>query len=253
MGGVGTWVEELWIWLVAVFSTTVEKVGVVLTILALIEKIPRVRHFLSEKPILDRFVPLIWVAAIACLLYGFFVVWRDEYRLTLNRDAEISVKDAELAKLRKPIIGGDIGNVTFGSIDASSETVIIEAKITNTGAPTAIDNLAAAITLRSGKVIPVIPLDVPRDGLRSGSKFFQTTDYLPRAGARPIPAGGILPGFVFGLLRGASIKDLQDFPVTVALRFNDIYGNEIIIEKALTKIEEHIDPSTLRGVVVPNS
>ena len=34
MGGVGTWVEELWIWLVAVFSTTVEKVGVVLTILA---------------------------------------------------------------------------------------------------------------------------------------------------------------------------------------------------------------------------
>jgi hypothetical protein len=54
MGGVGTWVEELWIWLVAVFSTTVEKVGVVLTILALIEKIPRVRHFLSEKPILDR-------------------------------------------------------------------------------------------------------------------------------------------------------------------------------------------------------
>ena len=64
----------------AVFYTWVEWVGIMLTIIPFIEKIPRIRRWLNEKPLLDRYSPLLWVIGLTFVFYGFFVAWRDQYR-----------------------------------------------------------------------------------------------------------------------------------------------------------------------------
>src|SRR5712664_1961656 len=69
----------------AVWDTWVEKVGIILTVLAFIEKIPRVKLWLNEKPIIDRFVPVLWAAGGVCIIWGFYSAWRTQYEKTLPR------------------------------------------------------------------------------------------------------------------------------------------------------------------------
>lgn len=64
----------------SVFSSWVEMAGIVLTLLPFIEKIPRVKTWLSDKPLIDRFVPLIWIVGLSCVLWGVYAAWRDQYR-----------------------------------------------------------------------------------------------------------------------------------------------------------------------------
>jgi hypothetical protein len=63
----------------SLLGTWVEKVGIVLTIIPFIEKIPRVRRRLEEKPLLDRFVSLLWVIGAICIFWGFFAAWSEQY------------------------------------------------------------------------------------------------------------------------------------------------------------------------------
>src|SRR5260370_7233283 len=63
-----------------VLDSWVEKVGLFLTILAFLEKIPRVREYLHEKPIIDRFVPVLWFIGMFCIIWGFYSAWLVQYR-----------------------------------------------------------------------------------------------------------------------------------------------------------------------------
>src|SRR2546430_6912216 len=64
----------------SVFGTWAEKVGIILTIIPFIEKIPRVRMWLRGKPFLDRFVPLLWVIGGIGICWGLFASWGDQYQ-----------------------------------------------------------------------------------------------------------------------------------------------------------------------------
>ena len=171
---------------------------------------------LIEKYVVKRQVS--WKADIAILLvflfFACFQAWRDEHRKAINTQAEIE-------RLAKPILTGSIGEVTFGPAGEHNENLIaiIEAKIVNAGAPSALDNIASVVQLKTGRVVQLIPLDPPKvgitaKGLNGTSMFFQISDYLPRAGLKPIPTGGILTGFLFGLLRDMTPQDTE-FPMTV--------------------------------------
>ena len=61
----------------AVLSSWAEKVGIVLTLFLIVERIPRIKARLGDKPLIDRFIPLLWVVAISCVLWGFFAEWKD--------------------------------------------------------------------------------------------------------------------------------------------------------------------------------
>jgi hypothetical protein len=81
---------ELKEFLQAVVNSWIEKVGIVLTILPFIEKIPRVQEWLKDKPLLERFVPLLWVIGGLCIIWGFYSAWLDQ------RHAWIDEREARL-------------------------------------------------------------------------------------------------------------------------------------------------------------
>ena len=83
---------ELWKFITAVFGTWVEKVGIFLTILPFIEKIPRVKQWLSEKPIIDRFVPALWVIGGICVLWGFYAAWAEEHQKIWSQMAYMAIR-----------------------------------------------------------------------------------------------------------------------------------------------------------------
>src|SRR5258708_23618060 len=105
--------ELFWQFIKEVFDTWAEKVGIILTILPFIEKIPRVRTWLQEKPILDRFVPLLWVVGIACMVGGFYSAWDDQHRAAMRANQQLeSLSKPELTGLiNQVVIGDDPGEV----------------------------------------------------------------------------------------------------------------------------------------------
>jgi hypothetical protein len=95
----------------AVFNQTIERVGIVLTILPFVEKIPAVRRWLKDKTILERFVPLLWVIGLLCVVYGFFGAWQDERKIVVNRDGQITERDGQITQLKSQI--DDLKNPKF--------------------------------------------------------------------------------------------------------------------------------------------
>src|ERR1700731_128913 len=76
-----------WDFVAAVFSSWVEKAGIGLTLLPLIEKIPIIKRWLDDRPILERFSPLLWVIGLACIFSGFYSAWSDEHGKVLAQKA----------------------------------------------------------------------------------------------------------------------------------------------------------------------
>lgn len=72
--------ETVWLFFWTVLDSWVEKVGIMLTLIPFIERIPQIRSWLTEKPLLDRFVPLLWVIGGACIFWGFYAAWLDQYQ-----------------------------------------------------------------------------------------------------------------------------------------------------------------------------
>lgn len=68
-----------WEFVSAVFSSWTERVGIVLTILPFIDKIPWVKKRFKNRSLIDVFVPLLKVIGIVRVFYGFFDAWRVEH------------------------------------------------------------------------------------------------------------------------------------------------------------------------------
>ena len=203
---------------------------------------------LKQQPLSRR---LSIALAVGFLAFAVFSAWREQYRARLR-------SDAELQRMTRPVLSGEIGPVTFGPAGDLNQNaiILIPAKIANLGAPSAIDNISAGVKLKSGRTVEVTPLDPPREGIRAlgidgSDQFFQTSDYLPRVGAKPIPTGGLLPGFVYGLLNGVTSKELVDFPITVVIQFYDVYGNRVMLTREITKRNPNVNPATVQKGTSP--
>lgn len=75
---------EFWEFTKAVFDGWVEKVGLILTILPFLEKIPIVKGWLQDKPIIDRFNITIWIIGGSCVFWGFYAAWSDQHHAAIE-------------------------------------------------------------------------------------------------------------------------------------------------------------------------
>jgi len=210
-------------WLGAVFSATVEQVGIVLTLLALVEKIPRVRHFLSEKPILDRFVPLIWVVAISCMLYGFFIVWRNQYEAAQTAER----RRAEAEDRSKPkFLTDKLDQWAIGDMpgDSNSTSLVIWMHIANDGAPSIINRFELTVELPDGRKI-------------IGERFYGKKLIFPGKGeldeqdclfnknaSTPLTTGALVQGWIFFKLPGVTRDEVNKPTSLMTVSFGDITG-----------------------------
>jgi hypothetical protein len=120
---------ELKGFLQAVFNGWVEIVGIILTILPFVEKIPRIKLWLQDKPFLERFSWLLWLIGGACMFWGFYSAWKEEHHQAIRAEQK-------LEELTQPKLVGTMNQWVAGTTpELNGMQVFVELSIKNTGAP----------------------------------------------------------------------------------------------------------------------
>jgi len=208
--------ELFWQFIKEVFDTWAEKVGIILTILPFIEKIPRVRTWLNEKPFIDRFVPLLWVIGGFCIIWGFYAAWKDK------NDEVVNLR----ARLAAPRFEGRI--TALSSMTTPSGAVLLAGGIlmNPTGPPSvAIDWQMHLEFNPSTKIVGQMMQepDADRDFVMSnGMKAILKHDnWWPTKAATPIAPGGVAGGWLWALFPGLSADEIYEKHAIVVVDFRD--------------------------------
>ena len=141
-----------------VFSSWVERVGIILTILPFIERIARIKAWLSDKPIIDRFLPVLWLIGSICVIWGFYSAWTEERDATDAAKAQNQVLQKRLDELTQPkfeleTAGAVIGDssITNGKEITEHTHVFQTITVLNHGAPSIIRSIKMKAILANGK------------------------------------------------------------------------------------------------------
>jgi hypothetical protein len=220
----------------AVFGSWVEAVGVILTLLPFIEKVPRVKAWLHDKPFLERYAWLLWVVGGLCIIYGFYNAWYQQREKRIDAEAKLEQMKID----NTPILTGEI---TFsGAAPAGPNNkdclVIVGAKIIDRGAPSIADDFSVTIK-RGERTIVAKRLPLPMSGpITFGSTIgapavvFPTSDFLPNKG----PSQGVskeraLLGFMHVLVPDLTRDEFQSNQTVVVLSYKDFTGKGYSIER----------------------
>jgi hypothetical protein len=212
--------------LLAVFGSWVEAVGIILTILPFIEKVPRIKMWLQDKPMLERFAPLLWVVGGACILWGFYGAWREQYRARMA--AEQKIEDA------KPRLVGQINSLALNEVHPDSTykyvSILVIMDVSNTGGPSIVKDWVIEFTDKRG-VISNIRLTLQPEKITSGrpSKVSETVVYtrkdslLEKTAETPIPRGGLMRGVVYSQIDETSLSDIYEpGKCSLTIKFTDV-------------------------------
>lgn len=233
---------ELKEFFLAVLDSWVEKVGIFLTIISVIEKIPRVKVRLEDKPIIERFVPVLWVIAAFCVFWGFYSAWLVQYRARLQAETD-------LKKLTIPYLAGEIrfeSAASAGDKEQDSIFTLIVA-IENHGAPSIAKNIIVTLKTSAGKTIGARILQPPNGPIKllvDGQKGFefQPSEFLLRqVGAEPIPTNGSREGFLVTLALGITKQEIFSGNTVAEITFSDIQGKPYKIEKRIGTKQPFLD------------
>lgn len=212
--------ETVWLFFWTVLDSWVEKVGIMLTLIPFIERIPQIRSWLTEKPLLDRFVPLLWVIGGACIFWGFYAAWLDQYQ----------ARKALEARLQSPDLQLQIGDTFWG--DRAGYLVFVVAGVVSNryGPDSGVMNWEMNLELPSpshsqirGTVIPS-----PKDALapKGAEVTFSPSDYLPTRTLEPIRSGAAVPGWIWCVFPLPS-EDFRKFGSSVlVISFDDIVSGK---------------------------
>ncbi len=96
-----------------------------------VQRFPNVKQYLNEKPLLERFVNLIWVVGICCVIYGFYAAWQRQ----CVRARELN---SQVEQLTVPSFDLDILQANIGSLSSGSTQVLFVSNLTNRGADAAV-------------------------------------------------------------------------------------------------------------------
>ncbi|HVB86381.1 MAG TPA: hypothetical protein VNK23_06915 [Candidatus Dormibacteraeota bacterium] len=229
----------------AVFGSWVAVVGTILTIISFVEKIPSVSKWLKEKPLLERWKPLVWVIGACCIFGGFYSAWSQQYDKATQGQNQINTLRHQLTALTVPDLHGTIDFAAFGS-DVKHRrlcAMTVQLTITNTGAPSIADSFRMFVTLKNGREIEVEPILAPKtfaelyegEAGKSPSMILTTKDYLPsKAISNPIPTGGAVSGFIQGYVVGATQNEVSAAGTVIRVAFQDVLSHHLVIEKLLT-------------------
>jgi len=205
----------------AAFATWVEKVGIILAIIPFIEKIPRVRAWLNEKALLDRFVPLLWVVGAFCIVWGFYVAWKDQYNARVQAEKK-------LEGLTRPKLIGVMDQLVAGNTpELGGIQVFVVVSIKNDGAP----SIAQAFQMRikaDSYDATERPTFIP-EGFKligEGGKIlaeFHEADTWQRKAETAITQGVRVRGWLRFVFKGISADQLQ----TAKNRIREVYFKDI--------------------------
>jgi len=237
--------ELFWSFLKEVFDTWIEKVGIILTILPFIEKIPRVKKWLNDKPLVERFIPALWVIGALCIVWGFYAAWRNQY------DAATTMR-SKFEELTIPNLQGEITFLGMGMSPKKHDDsiVLIQAAIRNLGAPSIVDHFVASIRTESGTIvghqIPASDKGIFAKMPASGDQLvLKDSEYLPGKGmSQPVQHGGGLEGFFLAYFIGIKVTDFTTKRTVVVLSYRDVTGKPYSIELLATGKSDLAFPST---------
>src|ERR1700734_314910 len=99
---------ELKEFLLAVFSSWVERVGIILTVVPFIENIRRIKIWLHDKPILENFKWLLWVFGGLCIFWGFYSAWLDQRNSVTSVQKQKDELQIKFDALATPILSGTV-------------------------------------------------------------------------------------------------------------------------------------------------
>lgn len=186
----------------SVFNSWVERVGFVLTILPFLENIPHVHRWLLDKPLLERFKPLLWIIGGVCIIYGFYDAWLTER----HRAIEAERKFESLTHPKFEIQHGTTftAGMVITNRDGTKQTytiAMLPLTIINHGAPSMIYKAALKVKLSDGREGEGSFFLPPGESFsisdpRGNPIEISTSGSLFRKFGTPIPTGGATDGFV---------------------------------------------------------
>ncbi len=236
-------VPMVWEFLTAVFSSWAEKVGIVLTILPFVEKIPFIRRRLKDTPILERYVPLLWVIGVIFVFYGFYSAWTDEHEAVTKRDVTISDMTTNVTRLEKQI--DDLAKPDFRPVFYYSPSVArpfkfpndtfvtIMLRLENLGAPSITQGWKLEVTLADGsvhqgrKVIPSFgSMNYSADDHKRDAEmiFHSTDDIEEKTSETAVERGAAKSGAIFFELKDVNYLIPRQKGTKFTLSFHDITG-----------------------------
>src|SRR5260370_15097714 len=140
-----------------VLDSWVEKVGLFLTILAFIEKMPRVREYLHEKPIIDRFVPVLWFIGMFCIIWGFYSAWLVQYRAAREAQKQLEeLTQPNFEVVHGTVVTSDVVRSALGT-SVRNTAVFMSVVVYNHGAPSIIKGWEFSAKLKDGREFTGIP------------------------------------------------------------------------------------------------
>jgi hypothetical protein len=104
--------------LAAVIGSWVETVGIVLTILFFVERLPPIRTRLQQRPLIDRFAPLLWIVGVFCISWGFYSAWLNEHRSAQALRLELEAK-------YKPKLIGEFDQWCFAEVEGNPNSSFV--------------------------------------------------------------------------------------------------------------------------------
>ena len=195
--------------------------GIILTVLPFIEKLPRVKKWLQIKAaFVDR---LILTVGIACIVWGFYAAWHTE------RDKRIAA-ETKLAELTTPKLSARVNFYLRGySPEINSVQVWLNVAIKNDGSP----SVACCYSLRvrsKGEIRKIHPTRINngfelKDAKGKVLAKFNASDRLEdKTSIAAIQRGLPVAGWLRFVLPGMTTAQFGDAEKT--LYFNDVNDKE---------------------------
>jgi hypothetical protein len=224
--------------LFAVFNTWTERMGIILTIIPFIEKIPRLRTWLQDKPLIERFLPWLWKAGVVLLIWGFYAAWLEQRHSVLDAQEK-------LAEMTKPQLAATLNQFISGDTSDGCE-FLMDLSIRNFGAP----SIAYGwhLKLKSDSLdLDLMPTTMVEgftmvDAGRPVARFHGSFRLEERA-MKPIERGQLMGGWLRFVIRGVKQAQLRDAQGT--LFFNDVYDHAFTAE--FNKLPEIRNPQVYPG------
>jgi hypothetical protein len=217
----------------SVFSSWVEIVGIVLTVLPFLEKIPALGRRMS---VLESYAKFIWIIGAVCIFFGFYSSWSMERRARVDAEKKIT-------ELSKPELSAEItfyggGGSPEGSVRGSDGTFIfLDVIIYNTGAPTIVRDTSATVTTpdgRSGEGTAMVVPERMTIGDEQARKFtVSSKDFLNVTAAEPIPRNGEAHGFAFYMFRTLTREEILQKGSVITFRFKDVNGRQYLTKRII--------------------